>query len=54
MPRTVLVHLNVEVPDGDERSVEEIESAVRGALEVGSDHELVKSLGIEITLSEEI
>lgn len=54
MERTILIHLNVEVPDGDERSVETIEAAVRGALEVGDDDDSVGGLTITVALAEEV
>ena len=37
MPRTILVHLNVTVPDDDSRTFGEIGEAIEAALEVGSD-----------------
>jgi hypothetical protein len=52
--RTVLVHLNVEVPEADARDAEEIAQAVYGALEVGSDHESVRNLTVVMALSEEL
>lgn len=54
MSRTILVHLNVTVPEGDDRSMEEIVAAIEGALEVGSDDESVRSLEIVTALAEEI
>jgi hypothetical protein len=58
MARTVLVHVNVQVPDDDPRTAEDVERAVQGALDVGSDegnvmgvfHDLV----VEIVLCEEV
>ena len=52
--RTILVHLNVSVPDGDERGAVEIKDALLGALEVGSDDDSVRELKIEAPLAEEI
>lgn len=54
MPRTILIHLNVEAPDTDERTADEIVAAVMGALEVGSDDGSVRDLEIVNALSEEI
>jgi hypothetical protein len=52
--REILIHLNVTVPDGDQRDSDEIERAVMGALEVGSDHDDLRGLEIVAALSEEI
>lgn len=55
MPRTILIHLNVEVPENDKRKVEEIVfSAISGALVVGSDDDSVRDLKFSIPLAEEI
>jgi hypothetical protein len=54
MPRTILIHLNVEAPDDDPRTFVEIEEAVKGALEVGSDDPSLDGLTIEVTMAEEI
>ena len=37
MPRTILVHLNVEVPDTDTRSANEIADAILDTLSDGGD-----------------
>lgn len=52
-PREVLVHLNVAVPDGDQRDADQIRDAVMGALEVGSDDESLHGLEIVCPLAEE-
>lgn len=52
MPRTVLMHMNVVVPDGDERSVPELVIALEAAIEVGSDDPTVRDL--EVVLAEEV
>lgn len=52
-PRTVLVHLNVEVPAGDPRTPNQIADAIIGALEVGSDDDSVRDLKPLATLAEE-
>lgn len=52
--REVLIHLNIELLRGDQRSVEEIVTAISGALEVGSDDDSVRGLKIEIPLAEEV
>lgn len=65
VPRTILVHLNVTVPVGDDRNADEIADAILAAIEVGSDDDSVRSLGIgglasgndapiAVTLAEEI
>jgi hypothetical protein len=35
VPRTILIHLNVEAADADERNADEIGDLILGALEVG-------------------
>lgn len=52
--RTVLVHLNVEVPGEDQRNAEQIASALMQALEVGSDDETVYYLRPTVALTEEL
>lgn len=52
--RTVLVHLNVEVPDEDERDADAIADALLGALEVGSDDESVRDLKVVAPLAEDV
>lgn len=54
MPRTVLVHLNVGVPDDDTRTAGEIAEALLGALEVGSDDDSVRDLDVTAPLAEQI
>jgi len=54
MKRVVLVHLNVEVPESDTRTAEEIGGAIYGALEVGSDNDAVRDLDIAVALTDEI
>jgi hypothetical protein len=54
MTRTILIHLNVEVPDHDPRDEDEIAEAVLAALVVGSDDESVCDLAIRDSLHEEI
>jgi hypothetical protein len=46
LSRTVLIHLNVQVPDGDERNADEVADAILAAIEVGSDDDSVRALGI--------
>ena len=53
-PRTVLVHLNVEVPADDTRTATEIGDAILAAVEVGSDHESVAGLVIAVPLAEDV
>ena len=52
--REILVHLNVEAPDSDTRTADEIAAAIMAALEVGSDDESVSALIIVPAMSEEI
>jgi hypothetical protein len=44
MPRTILMHLNIVVPDEDGRSTPQIVEAIEAAIEVGSDHDSVRGL----------
>lgn len=37
--RTILVHISIELPDGDDRSIEEIERGVMGNLTGGGARE---------------
>lgn len=53
-PRTVLIHLNVEVPDEDERDPEAIGQAISGVLEVGQDDDSVRDLVIFVALTDEV
>jgi hypothetical protein len=48
------MHMSVEVPDDDERSVDELVKAVEGAIEVGSDNPSVSGLEIVVVMAEEI
>lgn len=54
MPRTVLVHLNVEVPDTETRTADQIADAILSALVVGGDDESVWELDIVCPLAEEL
>lgn len=54
MTREILVHLNVTVPEGDDRLAEDIGTAIMGALEVGGDDESVSDLEIIVALVDEI
>lgn len=54
MTRTILIHLNVEVPDEDTRDYKDIVSDVEGAIEVGSDPEHVGHMTVDVALAEEI
>lgn len=51
--RTVLVHLNVSVPEYDKRTADEIGGAILDALDVGSDDPTVENLLVECPLVEE-
>jgi len=52
MPRTILIHMFVTVPDDDGRSTPEIVGVIEEAFEVGSDNISVCNLGIEACLAE--
>lgn len=52
--RTILVHLNVSVPDDDTRSMGEIAEAIEGAIEVGSDDPSLQGLAIHTALVDEV
>jgi hypothetical protein len=52
--RTVLVHLNVQVPGTDDRDADAIADAVMAALEVGSDDESVADLKVVCPMAEEV
>lgn len=54
MPRTVLVHLNIEVPEADARDADAIADAVMGAIEVGSDEDSVRDLTVVVALADEV
>lgn len=54
MARTILIHLNVEAPDTDERTADQIADAILAALEVGSDDNSVRELEIVAPLAEEV
>lgn len=54
--RTVLIHLNVAVPDDDPRDAEQIGAVLMGAVEVGIDPNdpTLAALGVEAVLVEEV
>ncbi len=52
--RTVLIHLNVDVPTGDGRSADQVADAILAAIEVGSDDDSVRDLTLHLPLAEEI
>jgi hypothetical protein len=54
MTRTILVHLNVDVPEPDSRTANEIADALLGAIEVGSDDDSVRELGVVCLMAEEV
>jgi len=54
MPRTILIHLNVTVPDDDDRTTDEIIAAVCAMIEVVSDHDSVRDLAPTVVLAEEV
>jgi hypothetical protein len=54
MTRTILVHLNIEVPDTDTREADEIGEALVAAVHVGSDDDEVRELIVRNVLSEEM
>lgn len=54
MPREILMHLNVAVPDGDVRTPDQIADAVMAAAEVGSDDDSVRDLEVVVAMVEEV
>ena len=52
--RTVLVHLNVEVPAKDQRDADEIASALMEALEIGSNDESFDHLITTVAMAEDV
>lgn len=57
MPRTILAHLNIEVPDDSTATADDIAAEVAGALDVGTDPDHTPTLAtaeVVITLVEEI
>lgn len=54
MSRTILVHLNIEVPDDDRRSAEQIGANVEAALNISSDEPSRREENVEVALAEEI
>jgi hypothetical protein len=54
MTRRILVHLNVEVPEDDQREPDEIGEAIVAAAHVGSDDDSVRDLVVHNALSEEL
>lgn len=44
--RTILVHLNVEVPDDDPRDANAIADAILSMIEVGSDDDSVREFRV--------
>jgi hypothetical protein len=59
MPRTILVHLNVELPDGpfDDLGSDDIGEQVRAALEVGTDPDETPALAastVVVAMTDEV
>lgn len=52
--REIIIHLNVQVPDKDERNADEISEAILACIEVGRDDDSVRDLDIVIPLAEEV
>lgn len=52
--RTFLIHLNVEVPEGDTRSLEQIVELIDGALDVGLSGHADDPIMVAFALSEEV
>jgi hypothetical protein len=46
MPREILVHLSVELTNSDLRTPDEVADAILAAIEVGSDDDSVRNLGV--------
>lgn len=54
MPRTILVHLNVEVPDGDGRTANGIADNVLDAVHIAIESGDVDVLRADVALAEEV
>ena len=52
--RTVLVHLNVRMPEDDLRSAEVIGDAIMACYEVGSDNAFTLPLRVTVALAQEL
>jgi hypothetical protein len=52
--RTVLIHVNAQVPDSDPRTAKEIADLVEGAIEVGSDNPALSAVEVTVVLAEEV
>jgi len=52
--RTVLLHVNVQVPDDDGRDAGQIAESVAAAIEVGSDAPELDGLEVAVVLAEEV
>jgi hypothetical protein len=53
-PRTILIHLNVEVPGIVGSDANEVAAAVMAAIEVGSDDPSMAGFTISVALAEEV
>lgn len=57
MTREILIHLNIEVPESEHASAEELGREVLGALEVGADADetpCLRASTVTVALAEEI
>ena len=54
MPREILILLNVEAPDTDTRTEDEIADAILSAINVCADDESVRELKVVVPLAEEV
>jgi hypothetical protein len=54
MPRTIIVHLNIELPDSDKRTADEIADAITESLSVSSDKDPVRFEDVVAPLAEEV
>lgn len=57
MPRTVLVHLNCEVPEDFTGTADELADEIAGAIQVGTDADhtpLLCEAGVTIPMAEEV
>lgn len=54
MPRTVIIHLSVEVPDEDVRTPDELADMVEIALANGLDENPLAGLEVHCPLAEEV
>jgi hypothetical protein len=52
-PRTILVHLNIEIPADDSRTPNQVADAIEAALSVVADHDSLAGMTITCPMAEE-